>query len=291
MLFVIGGEGGHMSAYEIQLAMQDNDVPCTVVGVPKSIENDILLIDRTFGFDTAVEEAQRALYAAKTEAFSAYRGIGIVKLMGRQSGFIAMQVSACGVGLLGWQSGFITMQVGWGGWGGVRRYAGEGSGGGVGWGGNEGKRKGGGQDVSKCTPPLTSLHISSPTTTVRSPTSFTPHPTLPTLHPPPLPTPSSIPPPHHPTPSTRLPHPSNPHPSPHPPLTHPPSPHPPTPTPRPPLPPAWWTCAWSQRSPSSWTAQMACMHISRRCWRRRVTPSFAWPRGRGRTSYPRRGTW
>merc|ERR1719450_133805 len=59
---------------------------------------------------------------------------------------------------------------------------------------------------------------------------------------------------------------------------------------RPPLPPAWWTCAWSQRSPSSWTAQMACMHISRRCWRRRVTPSFAWPRGRGRTSYPRRGT-
>ena len=50
-------------------------------------------IDKCFGFDTAVEEAQRALMAAKVEASSAFRGIGIVKLMGRQSGFIAMQVT------------------------------------------------------------------------------------------------------------------------------------------------------------------------------------------------------
>ena len=49
-------------------------------------------IDKCFGFDTAVEEAQRALMAAKVEAMSAHRGIGVVKLMGRQSGFIAMQV-------------------------------------------------------------------------------------------------------------------------------------------------------------------------------------------------------
>lgn len=55
----------------------------------------ILQIDKCFGFDTAVEEAQRALMAAKVEAMSAYRGIGIVKLMGRQSGFIAMQVKIC----------------------------------------------------------------------------------------------------------------------------------------------------------------------------------------------------
>ena len=48
-------------------------------------------IDKCFGFDTAVEESQRALLAAKVEASSAYRGIGLVKLMGRQSGFIAMQ--------------------------------------------------------------------------------------------------------------------------------------------------------------------------------------------------------
>lgn len=50
-------------------------------------------IDRCFGFETAVEEAQRALLAAKIEASSAHKGIGLVKLMGRQSGFIAMQAA------------------------------------------------------------------------------------------------------------------------------------------------------------------------------------------------------
>ena len=66
---------------------------CSVVGVPKSIDNDILLIDKCFGFDTAVEEAQRALICAKVEASSAFNGVGLVKLMGRQSGFIAMDAS------------------------------------------------------------------------------------------------------------------------------------------------------------------------------------------------------
>ena len=50
-------------------------------------------IDKCFGFDTAVEEAQTALLAAKVEAISADQGIGLVKLMGRSSGFIAMQAS------------------------------------------------------------------------------------------------------------------------------------------------------------------------------------------------------
>lgn len=50
-------------------------------------------IDRCFGFDTAVEEAQRALISAKVEASSAYRGVGLVKLMGRQSGFLAVNAS------------------------------------------------------------------------------------------------------------------------------------------------------------------------------------------------------
>lgn len=49
-------------------------------------------VDRCFGFDTAVQEAQRSLMAAKIEASSADNGIGLVKLMGRSSGFIAMQV-------------------------------------------------------------------------------------------------------------------------------------------------------------------------------------------------------
>lgn len=73
-----------------------SDAPTPQIAVPKSIDNDILLIDKTFGFETAVEEAQRALMAAKVEASSARRGVGLVKLMGRQSGFIAMQVKGGG---------------------------------------------------------------------------------------------------------------------------------------------------------------------------------------------------
>ena len=59
-------------------------------------------IDKCFGFDTAVEQAQEALLAAKVEASSAYRGIGVVKLMGRSSGFIAMQASLASGPLTPW---------------------------------------------------------------------------------------------------------------------------------------------------------------------------------------------
>ncbi|GMH42041.1 hypothetical protein BSKO_09960 [Bryopsis sp. KO-2023] len=93
MLFVVGGNGGNAGANAIHEYCKTHDVHCSVVGVPKSIDNDILLIDRCFGFETAVEEAQRALLAAKIEASSAHQGIGLVKLMGRQSGFIAMQAA------------------------------------------------------------------------------------------------------------------------------------------------------------------------------------------------------
>jgi len=61
-----------------------------VAGVPKTIDNDIAIIDKSFGFDSAVEEAQRAIDSAHVEACSAENGIGLVKLMGRYSGFIAM---------------------------------------------------------------------------------------------------------------------------------------------------------------------------------------------------------
>ncbi|KIZ02592.1 hypothetical protein MNEG_5364 [Monoraphidium neglectum] len=98
MLFVVGGNGGNAGANAIQQKCAESDVACNVIGIPKSIDNDILLIDKCFGFDTAVEEAQRALLAAHVEASSARNGIGLVKLMGRQSGFIAMQASmAAGV--------------------------------------------------------------------------------------------------------------------------------------------------------------------------------------------------
>ncbi|BDA40893.1 ATP-dependent 6-phosphofructokinase 5, chloroplastic [Coccomyxa sp. Obi] len=93
MVFVVGGNGGNAGAAAIQAQCEKAGVICSVIGIPKSIDNDILLIDKCFGFDTAVEESQRALMAAKVEATSAYKGIGLVKLMGRQSGFIAMQAS------------------------------------------------------------------------------------------------------------------------------------------------------------------------------------------------------
>ncbi|KAL7612865.1 hypothetical protein Lser_V15G06974 [Lactuca serriola] len=93
MLFVLGGNGTHAGANLIHNECIKRGLKVAVVGVPKTIDNDILLMDKTFGFDTAVEEAQRAINAAYIEAHSAYRGIGIVKLMGRSSGFIAMHAS------------------------------------------------------------------------------------------------------------------------------------------------------------------------------------------------------
>ncbi|KAK1278692.1 hypothetical protein QJS04_geneDACA019637 [Acorus gramineus] len=93
MLFVLGGNGTHAGANEIHNECWKRGMRVAVVGVPKTIDNDILWMDKTFGFDTAVEEAQRAINSAYIEAHSAYNGIGIVKLMGRNSGFIAMHAS------------------------------------------------------------------------------------------------------------------------------------------------------------------------------------------------------
>ncbi|OIV93715.1 hypothetical protein TanjilG_16566 [Lupinus angustifolius] len=93
MLFVLGGNGTHAGANAIHNECRKRQLKVSVIGVPKTIDNDILLMDKTFGFDTAVEEAQRAINSAYIEAHSAYHGIGVVKLMGRSSGFIAMQAS------------------------------------------------------------------------------------------------------------------------------------------------------------------------------------------------------
>ncbi|PIA56288.1 hypothetical protein AQUCO_00700550v1 [Aquilegia coerulea] len=93
MLFVLGGNGTHAGANEIHNECRKRRMRVAVVGVPKTIDNDILLMDKTFGFDTAVEEAQRAINSAYIEAHSAYHGVGLVKLMGRNSGFIAMHAS------------------------------------------------------------------------------------------------------------------------------------------------------------------------------------------------------
>jgi 6-phosphofructokinase 1 len=68
-------------------------LPIAVVGVPKTIDNDLQWIDRSFGFSTAVEEARRAITAAHIEAKGVWNGVGLLELMGRHSGFIAAHAS------------------------------------------------------------------------------------------------------------------------------------------------------------------------------------------------------
>jgi len=89
MVFIIGGDGTQKGAAAIYQEVKRRGYKCVVCGIPKTIDNDICVIDKSFGFDTAVEEAQRAINAAHVESESAENGIGLVKLMGRYSGFIA----------------------------------------------------------------------------------------------------------------------------------------------------------------------------------------------------------
>lgn len=89
-VYIIGGDGTQRGAAVIDEEVRRRGLKVAVAGIPKTIDNDIAVIDRSFGFDTAVEEAQRAINAAHVEAESVENGIGLVKLMGRYSGYIAM---------------------------------------------------------------------------------------------------------------------------------------------------------------------------------------------------------
>ena len=89
MLFTIGGDGTQRGAHAIALAARARGISLAVVGVPKTVDNDVAFVDKTFGFDTAVEVARQAVDAAHNEARGARNGVGIVKLMGRDAGFIA----------------------------------------------------------------------------------------------------------------------------------------------------------------------------------------------------------
>jgi len=89
ILFAIGGDGTLKGAGAISGEARRRGYPLSVIGIPKTIDNDISFMQMTFGFETAVAEARRAIYAAHTEALGAPNGIGLVKLMGRDSGFIA----------------------------------------------------------------------------------------------------------------------------------------------------------------------------------------------------------
>jgi 6-phosphofructokinase 1 len=89
LLFTIGGDGTLRGAHSIVEEIRRRELKIAVVGVPKTIDNDISYIDTSFGFDTAVEAARQATRAAYVEASCHRSGIGLVKLMGRDSGFIA----------------------------------------------------------------------------------------------------------------------------------------------------------------------------------------------------------
>ena len=89
LLFCIGGDGTSRCAHEIAEEIQKRNLSISVVAIPKTIDNDINFIDRTFGFATAVQEAGRFVSCAHNEAKGAYNGLGLIKVMGRDSGFIA----------------------------------------------------------------------------------------------------------------------------------------------------------------------------------------------------------
>lgn len=89
MLFTIGGDGTQKGALAIANEIERRGLKIAIVGIPKTIDNDLSFIEKSFGFETAVVRATDAVFAAHQEAHSAINGVGLVKLMGRDSGFIA----------------------------------------------------------------------------------------------------------------------------------------------------------------------------------------------------------
>lgn len=90
MLFTIGGDGTQKGSLAIAEEIERRGLKIAVVGIPKTIDNDLLFVDRSFGFETAVSRAAEAVTCAHAEAHSSINGVGLVKLMGRESGFIAV---------------------------------------------------------------------------------------------------------------------------------------------------------------------------------------------------------
>ena len=89
ILFMIGGDGTLMAAKSIAEAVTERGLKISIIGIPKTIDNDIYLVSRSFGFDTAVDVATQAIRSAHNESAAYPNGIGLIKLMGRHSGFIA----------------------------------------------------------------------------------------------------------------------------------------------------------------------------------------------------------
>jgi 6-phosphofructokinase 1 len=93
ILFAIGGDGTQRGAWEFFKEAQIRGHALSVVGIPKTIDNDIPFVTRSFGFLTAVSEAAKVLQRAHTEARSVQNGIALVKLMGRHAGFLTAEAT------------------------------------------------------------------------------------------------------------------------------------------------------------------------------------------------------
>ncbi len=93
ILYTIGGDGTLTGAHEIASIAEKRGLPLSVIGIPKTIDNDINFIQKSFGFETAFSKAVEAISGAHVEANGAPNGVGLVKLMGRHSGFIASYAS------------------------------------------------------------------------------------------------------------------------------------------------------------------------------------------------------
>lgn len=93
ILFMIGGDGTMQAVKSIVNEISKRGLRISVIGIPKTIDNDISFVTKSFGFDTAVDKATDAIQSAHVEAVGAHNGIGLVKLMGRESGFIAAQAT------------------------------------------------------------------------------------------------------------------------------------------------------------------------------------------------------
>jgi 6-phosphofructokinase 1 len=104
ILFCIGGDGTQRGAHAIAEEVAKRGHPRSVIGIPKTIDNDVRFVDLSFGFLTALEAASEVLRGAHVEAVAARNGVGLVKLMGREAGFIAV-----GAALASQESNFVLV--------------------------------------------------------------------------------------------------------------------------------------------------------------------------------------
>ena len=89
ILFAVGGDGTQRGALAIAEETRRRNLPISVIGIPKTVDNDVSFVQQSFGFHTAISQTRTPIIGAHWEAKGVRNGVGLVKLMGRYSGFIA----------------------------------------------------------------------------------------------------------------------------------------------------------------------------------------------------------